>query len=193
MTFKPNTDFLVGYAWGLVTALWLTMLAGCDLREPDNREVDAPAWAAEAAEWSASEWATRFPQMGTEYEIPTIRWFAGDCLTWPYIPDPHSCTQGMYFDDTLGPREIQVLASNQFVIAHELLHWTLDDTAGDLDGGHDGSAWEQVIPVQLGLCEYLHPGATCEVAGEDHDHPPADEPEPQPEPEEDRGPVLAPI
>ncbi len=155
----------------------------------------APAWAQDAAEWSASEWATRYPEMGTEYELPPIRWFAGECLTWDFIPEPHDCTRGMYFDGTLGTtEEIQVLASAQFIVAHELLHWTLDHTQGDCDGNHEGQAWEQVIPVQIGLCEYLNPGKTC--AAEGHENPPQDdEGEPAPaeeQPESDRGPVLAP-
>lgn len=144
----------------------LLLSTGCDVTNPTNTEVDAPANARDAIAWVAAEWASRFDM--TDYELPPVRWFSGDCLTWNLVSEPHDCTTGMYFKSSpVNDEQIELVIGRELwntTIAHEFLHWTLQATRGDLDADHHDPRWAEVAEVEVGLCEYLNPGSTCAVA-----------------------------
>lgn len=163
MKWSPDPDFLAGYAVGLVTMLLLQFLYGCDIQTPNNTEVDPPANSQDVAEWVAGEWATRF-DLPDDYQIPPIRYFEGECLTYPMLPDS-GCMTGRYWSG-IGwtAQEIHLIIQPGMwdtSITHELLHWVKDEYLGGSDPWHNGDYWDEVRPLELRMCDYLNPGATC--------------------------------
>lgn len=176
----------------LLTALSIaTCSAGCDVYEPNNDEVAAPAGVDDAAQFIVGEWSVRLG-LDLPTELPPIRWFSGECLTWTWLPEQHDCDTGRYFlDSPVGSEQIQVLVDAEGLwstaLAHELLHWSLaqDGSWGDAD--HSGPEWALVTPVNVDLCDYLNPGKTCHADSDDaNDAPPPSDPEPAPAPEHRR-------
>ncbi len=142
----------------LVLALALAACDGTDMGSlqtycPVNVEIDTPPMTYELEEVAAREWATR---LGADLDIaslPTVRWFEGDCLTYP-DDGPLHCREGAF---SAVDGEIHLLIRRDALsfssLAHETLHWALLQTTGDSDHGHDGAAWAEVMSVQHTMLE----------------------------------------
>ncbi len=152
----------------LLTAITVaTCGAGCDLMvdrtTPNNPEIDPPKFADVAAEYAAGEWEER---LGVDLpdELPLIRWFYGECMTWDYRSESGDCVTGKYISgDAWGEEEqIQVLWNEnrslaKGSLAHELLHYAIDRD-GRRDKHHEGPEWEQVREVREGIAQIVQWG-----------------------------------
>lgn len=151
--------------------LILALLGACNVETPDQPEVDAPADAADAAEFAAGHWQVVLGLHDDDYVIPSITWFRGKCLTWTWLPEPHDCTAGMFFSGEAwtGERIEMILAPTieQSSMAHELLHWALQRRDGDCDDGHHGPEWRELLPAaEIALCKYEGVECTVDVSKE---------------------------
>lgn len=135
-------------------ALVALLAAGCpSIPEPLNAEVEPPAGAGPAAELARAEWAGRLSaDLG---ELPVIRWFEGPCLRWP--DDVEQCLDGSTWtphgllDADVEIQLVAVAPVHRSALAHELLHWALDESSGDADGDHGAPEWDQVAEVDAAL------------------------------------------
>lgn len=124
------------------------LLPACGVPQPSNVEVDPPAGADDAAAIVVQEWSER---LGVELDVadlPLVRWFEGPCLDYG-DGDPF-CADGGYSTSALGDPEIHVIARDPVHssrLAHEVLHWALEQATGDGDEGHADPAWDQVDAV----------------------------------------------
>lgn len=122
-------------------------LVGCEVPQPVNTEVAAPAGADEALEIAVGEWAARVPHAGRldVGDLPEVRWFAGNCLDYPEYPD--SCILGMYTWVDFAEPEIHLLVAYPKV-AHETLHWALHQVGRD-DPDHEAPEWDDLHEVEI--------------------------------------------
>jgi hypothetical protein len=129
--------------------LVLLLCGGCvewQVFEPLSSEVDAPEGADDAVELVVHEWADRLSVGMAAEDAPPVVWYQPDaqgCLVYEHTDE---CITGSY------QRVVIHLAWSEHVrdsaLAHELLHWALDMTAGDSDHDHAGPAWAQVDDVE---------------------------------------------
>jgi hypothetical protein len=138
----------------LVLLLVLAALAACSVPQPLNAEVAAPAGADDAAAIVVQEWSERLPHAArlSVGDLPTVRWFAGDHLDYGG-GDAGDKVNGD-FKWTPFDAEIHLLVRDTIAdsaLAHEVLHWALDELGGDPDGDHRGAAWAELGDVRADL------------------------------------------
>jgi hypothetical protein len=125
-------------------------LAACGVPQPTNDEVDAPPGADAAAAIVVHEWSERMGVDLAVEDLPLVRWFEGPCLD--YGDDGGlRCTTGGFAQHPYGEPEIHVVARSplhESKLAHEVLHWALDQANGDDDHDHLGPMWATVVDVE---------------------------------------------
>jgi hypothetical protein len=139
---------------GRPAALFCLLLAGCsalELEQPRNPEVAPPAGADDAIDIVLGEWAERLGAGGYDAaDLPPIYWFEGRCLDYgDKFPDDE-CVAGLTQYTPIS-EEIHLVVRDQIhssLLAHELLHWSLNQTEGNRDGDHTGPMWEQLPDVK---------------------------------------------
>lgn len=127
------------------------LLAGCyrlgETPVPVNDPAPAPSGAGEIALAAAELWGE---VLGAELvDPPTPLFYTGECLEFGE-PDNGFCPQGLYFEQS--DVVYLLLAENWIAVtSHEILHWSLEQTTGDLDVFHEGSAWARSPEVLAAL------------------------------------------
>lgn len=153
-------------------AALLFLAAGCaDASRPPpyNTEVEPPAGLERAARIVRAQWASR---LGVDLpdELPAIHYFTG-CLQYPRDAMRQEwysgCIEGRYWsaDDSVDVRMRPTIAGD--ALAHELLHWSLENGLGDSNSEHNLPIWSQVRSVQDvlavdALCGAKYDTATCD-------------------------------
>lgn len=131
-------------------ALLCLALAACGVPQPTNEEVDAPPGADDATAIVVQEWSERLGADLDVADLPPVRWFEGPCLDYGY-DDGVRCTTGGFAEHPWGESEIHVVARasvHESKLAHEVLHWVLQQADGDDDHGHLGPMWATVGEVE---------------------------------------------
>lgn len=122
----------------------LPAIAACAAPYPENPLSPAPEGYPVAKQRIIAAWEDEVGQLG---DPPLIFWFAGTCLNYGDGFDP--CTKGAYWQEGDGQTEIHLVVTPNPAdssLAHELLHWALDET-GDDDPDHTDPLWERVPEV----------------------------------------------
>lgn len=140
-----------------VFAAALCALTACDgVMQPTNEAVAAPEGADDAAEVVVTEWSERVldAERLSIDDLPLVRWFQGECLVYGYPDLDAACPLGAYVRTHSSGSEIHLLLSptlHESPLTHEVLHWVLDETTGDMDQGHETPPWMEVDDVMTVL------------------------------------------
>lgn len=157
-----------------VLALACALACGCTLEDPSpdpyNSEVAPPPGLERAAAIVRAEWSDR---LGVDLPetLPEIRYYLG-CLQYP--PEfmqqiwYSGCIEGRYFssDENVHVR-VRPGGPATDALAHELLHWALENGRGDSNSEHDDPIWLEVQAVRDvlatdDLCLVKYDLSTCD-------------------------------
>lgn len=124
-------------------AVLLLCAVGCDVIEyPSNQEVPAPEGAGLAQEIAIDLWSGELD--ADLWHPPEVRWFEGACLSYDGR-DPGGCLMGLFQTAALEEPQIHLAveypAVHRTALAHELLHWAIDESRGDSDHDHASPEW----------------------------------------------------
>lgn len=138
-----------------------------EFEQPGNPRIDPPEGAADAAEIARLEWSLR---MGVELPpVPDVRWFdfqrddgpRSPCLHYSFTEGEDAqvtgCVVGLYmWGHDKRVDEIHLLrwtpgawteSLAETGLAHEMLHFALQQARGNANGKHDDWMWSQVDEV----------------------------------------------
>lgn len=156
--FQPSTNR--HWRWSvypLFLSLALVFMVGCQVEQPTNAEVAAPAWAENAITISLAEWSAIFdlPADRRFQAPPTIKWFEGPCLIYANEPADAPCSDG---STNYNPFETEVhlvrFEEPNINLPHELLHYIyLEQWDGDPDDDHTRPEWAFEEDILLAMEE----------------------------------------
>lgn len=157
-------------------AALLVLLAACATSDPVEEEspasdpvraypinpiTDAPPGVTAAMEIVRAAWGER---LGVELpSLPFVTWYTyapgrTTCLHYENFMEGH-CVQGLY--QTIGGKGmIQILKDGWWSVsighthlAHEMLHWALDEAGGGANAAHDDLLWDDIGEVSALITE----------------------------------------
>lgn len=126
---------------GIATAAIAIGCGDIKLVADPSKEVPAPVGASEAEALIASSYGT--PAVAMNYL--EIHWYGGAALTCNdggfIASDGHTCVGGEHQDGVIIVADDGRKISATKYLAHEMLHFHLQQVSGDPDEHHSGSAW----------------------------------------------------
>lgn len=134
-------------------AILFTQLLACAVSTPEplNAEVAAPEGSGHASIIVVEEWSLRLEAWDLNAsDMPPVRWFEGPCLDYGgQIVPKHDCVTGFFESDGGGEIHVAMLESiHSSALAHEALHWSLQQHTGCSNSDHDWPIWSAVGEVQ---------------------------------------------